>query len=429
MKLSKQFLGGAAILAASAAAAFTPMQVTDVSMSQDDHHATLTVRYTLTADAPAFVQLDILTNDVSIGADNIRTVSGDGYSADTSSLVSNGTHQIVWQAKKDWPEHCSTNAQARVVAYYTNGFDQIPGVYMVVDLSKGTAATASDPYPVAYTLTPPDPTDITCCSNQLWLRRIETNTFYMGSPDNEGGRNAGREYRHQVTLTKPYFMGVFPVTRAQYKLVMGGEPSGQTVNRDSEVAMLCPVSFVSYDMLRGSTNNGINWPMTKTNVLSTSFLGILRGRTKNCVFDLPTDAQWENACRAGTDTAWNDGSNFSTNALGIDEHLEKLGWYNGNCQTPMPVGRKQCNAWGLYDCHGNVFEFCLDWWQSNLGTAVAEDPVGPTKCEFGDDRPNRVRRGGAYKYGAEMCRSAGRYYSDLTSPDFENGFRISCQAE
>lgn len=421
MKLSKQFLGGAAVLAASAAAAFNPMQVTDVLMTQDDFHETLTITYTLTADDAAFVRFDILTNDASIGTENLQTVSGDGYSADFTSLVTNGTHQIVWRAKKDWPQHFSTNVQARVVAYYTNRLDQIPGIYMVVDLSKGTAATASDPYPVTYTFTAPTPlTDDSCLSNQLWLKRIESGTFTMGCATNEPGHYGyvNNETTRSVTIKKAFFAGVFPVTRAQYQLMMGGTAPGIG-------SLLAPVNQVSYDTLRGSTNVGINWPDTTNQVTGSSFFGILRSRTGNIEFDLPTQAQWEYACRSGTTNGcWNDGSAIS------ETTLRNLGWYKGNSAiggtlSIHPVGQKKPSLWGLYDMHGNSWDWCLDWWKAQTLVISHDSSEGDRGYVGLANGAQRAIKGGGWSDDWQDCRSARSWAfasNDATSQNV--GFRL-----
>lgn len=101
-------------------------------------------------------------------------------------------------------------------------------------------------------------------------------------------------------------------------------------------------------------------------------MGLLRSRVGGR-FDLPTAAQREYACRAGTTTAWNNGSTIT--GSNTDSELDKLGWYKGNASTLHPVGQLLANAWGLYDMHGNVWQWCLDWWQDDLGTADAIDPV------------------------------------------------------
>lgn len=413
------------LIAASAARAeeilTRPMTVSGVSMSQDKDSQALTISYTLDATDPAFVRFEIVTNEFGDCLDSgvLKTISGDGYSPDTDVLIASGPHKIIWQAKKDWPEHLATNAQAKVIAYYATALSKIPGIYMVVDLSEGTNATS---YPVSYTLTPPDPTDVTCCSNHLWLKRIETNTFAMGSADTEAGHQA-KETLHNVTLTNTFFIGVFPVTQAQYALVMGSVPPSQSGT--SQNMMLCPVNQVSYDMIRGATTNSINWPRTGTNVLATSFLGVLRSRTGGLVFDLPTEAQWECACRAGTTTAWNDGSTFSTNALGVEEHLENLGWYwsydpQHRAGSPHPVGLKLKNAWNLYDFHGNVAEWCLDW-RTTYGTDPVEEPVGIWSEQYRDNR------GGSAFAPAFACRSPYRTESSPQTTYGGLGFRLACR--
>ena len=138
-----------------------------------------------------------------------------------------------------------------------------------------------------------------CRTTELWFRRVESGTFKMGSPKDEKGR-LDDEQQREVTLTKPYYIQVFEVTQKQYELIAGennAEFKGDTR----------PADGVTYDMIRGSSL-GSNWP-ADNQVDESSFLGKLRSKTNLC-FDLPTEAQWEYACRAGTTTALNSGKNL-----------------------------------------------------------------------------------------------------------------------
>ena len=393
-----------------------PLSVSNLVISQSRETRSVTVSYDLyNQGEPAFVRLDILTNDTSIGMENVKTVTGA-----VNFVVTPGTGKtITWNAKADWPGHLASDVKASLRAYYTNDMAQVPDIYMVVDLSDGSSATS---YPISYTLTPPDPSnDVTCCSNRLWLKRVETNTFDMGLADEYAWHSVdnwhiANDALHSVTLTEAFFVGVFPVTRAQYTLVMGSVQSGQ-----SGSSALCPVNLVSYDDIRGASL-GSQWPTNK-GVDASSFCGTLRARTGNRLFDLPTEAQWECACRAGTTTAWNDGSNFETNSAGRDASLDNLGWYNINGSSKsQPVGQKTPNAWGLYDCHGNVYEWCLDWTDSRtLGTHAATDPVGLSSGS------NRIRRGGAYRSGVATCTSSWRAYCGPSQRNTDHGFRLVCR--
>ena len=156
-----------------------------------------------------------------------------------------------------------------------------------------------------------------------------------------------------------------------------------------------------------------------------SFLGKLRALTGGLEFDLPTEAQWEYACRAGTTTALNSGKDLS------DEYtcpnLAEVGRYRGNqndgkgdYSEHTKVGCYLPNAWGLYDCHGNVWEWCLDWYQGGWGKTVDTDPVGATSGSY------RVLRGGNWFKYAQYCRCAYRYSDYPSNYGNSIGFRVCC---
>ena len=168
------------------------------------------------------------------------------------------------------------------------------------------------------------------------------------------------------------------------------------------------------DPAGGSIRGATTWP-ANSSVGSTSFMGILRAKT-GLTFDLPTDAQWEYACRAGTTTALNSGKNL-INAT-TDASMAAVGRYAGNTGDGKggysgqhtTVGSYLPNNWGLYDMHGNVMELCLDWFLDGLGGNAVVDPVGPTSGING----TRIDRGGGFFYNANACRSAHR---NNVSPD------------
>ena len=258
---------------------------------------------------------------------------------------------------------------------------------------------------------------------KLVLRRVEPGTFTMGSPESELGRSSD-ETQHEVTITKPFYIGVFEITQTQYQLIAGYNPS--EFKGDTK-----PVHNVSYNDIRGR-EKGAAWP-DNDDVDDYSFLGKLRARSK-MNFDLPTEAQWEYACRAGTTTALNNGTNLSCTNLYINEkdvNLDKLGryWFNGGVtrndytyKGPTYVGAYQPNAWGIYDMHGNVCEWCLDFY-SYSGYEPVSDPKGPSEGN------SRVLRGGSWiSFYAYYCRSAYRYYNYNCYPDNGSntrGFRVA----
>ncbi len=255
------------------------------------------------------------------------------------------------------------------------------------------------------------PLSDTVSLDMIW---IEPGTFIMGSSEDELGREDD-ETQHQVTLTQGYWLGKYEVTQAQYEAVMGTNPS------DFKGADL-PVERVTWN----DAVKFCEWLTAQERVA---------GRLpKGYEYTLPTEAQWEYACRAGTTTAFNNGTNIPTMLQCEDRpcpNLDPLAWYGynsgqydsagnytGNGKT-FPVGQKQPNAWGLYDMHGNVWEWCLDWYGSYPSSAVT-DPKGSSSGSY------RVLRGGSWNFNAYSCRSAYRF--DSTPSDFNRnyyGFRVA----
>ena len=230
--------------------------------------------------------------------------------------------------------------------------------------------------------------------DMIWIKSC---TFIMSSPDDElGGINDSPQ--HQVTLTKDYWLGKYEVTQAQYEAVMGENPSyfkGANL----------PVEQVSWD-------DAMDFCAKLTDQERAA------GRLpKGYEYTLPTEAQWECACRAGTTTALNTGKDL-TERYECPE-MDEAGWYVFNSDgTTHPVGEKLVNAWGLYDMHGNVWEWCLDW-NGGISASSATDPKGP------DTGSRRVVRGGSLSYYADECRSAHR---ESRFPEYKYrcyGFRVA----
>ena len=292
----------------------------------------------------------------------------------------------------------------------------IDSLYVVVDLSGGPKAKT---YPVRYTNTPFNLNNDTCRKTELWLRKIPAGTFIMGSPEDELGHE-NDEKQHEVTLTRNYYIGVFECTQKQWKQIMNTNPSAY--KGDTR-----PVERVTYNMIRGNgAQAGAGWPTYDHVVDSQSFMGKLQEKT-GLKFDLPTEAQWEYACRAGTTTALNTGLDLINSISDIN--MEEVGRYfynitdsiGGNYTEHTKVGCYLPNAWGLYDMHGNVYEWCLDWYD-NYGSAAAVDPKGAKSGSF------RIIRGGCWGDPAAVyCRSAYRNCHD-SAADSEDllyiGFRI-----
>jgi len=297
----------------------------------------------------------------------------------------------------------------------------VGGDYLVVDLSEGPDATN---WPVSYLAAPPvGGWTEEYKTTKLVLRRIPAGSFTMGSPETELGRD-GDEPQHEVTLTKDFYIGVFEVTQKQWERVMGNWPSWFT---NASYRESRPVETVSYYQIRENPANSddpaVYWPSNGL-VNADSFMGKLRAKTGQA-FDLPTEAQWEHACRAGTTNALNSG--FDLTNVAADVHMDAVGryWYNGgsgySANGDVSVGSAKVgsylpNAWGLYDMHGNVWEWCLDWYES--APAGALDPPGPASGS------RRVLRGGSRGGSAQICRSANRDCNDPTYRGSNGGFRV-----
>ena len=229
---------------------------------------------------------------------------------------------------------------------------------------------------------------------------IPAGTFRMGSTG--GGSN---ETPHEVTLTKPFKMGVLEVTQAQYEQVMGVNPSHL---RGADH----PVEHVNW-------NNAVEFCRVLSELPAEKAAGN--------VYRLPTEAEWEYACRAGTTTNFSFGDNetdLGAYACFGENYKVKTVWYRAGIALHHSVGGKNPNRWGLYDMHGNVAEWCQDWYGDYPRDAVT-DTAGPGSGFRGHHSGTRVFRGGSWRRDAEACRSANRYRASPSHCDSDIGFRVS----
>jgi uncharacterized protein (TIGR02996 family) len=219
---------------------------------------------------------------------------------------------------------------------------------------------------------------------------VPPGSFLMGSPPQEEGRQ-DEETLHRVTLSRGFWMGIYPVTQAQWLAAMKTNPS--KFKGDDR-----PVETVSWEDCK-------------------QFCKTL-GETADRQFRLPTEAEWEWACRAGTTTAFHFGLTISTDQANYDGTTP----YGGGCQgvfrqETTAVDSFPANAWGLSDLHGNVWEWCEDWYGPSPG-GDGRDPVGDTPGR------GRVLRGGCWRDGPQYSRSAQRYWFSPTFRDVECGCRL-----
>ncbi|MCP4345183.1 MAG: SUMF1/EgtB/PvdO family nonheme iron enzyme [Desulfobacterales bacterium] len=219
---------------------------------------------------------------------------------------------------------------------------------------------------------------------------IHPGTFMIGSPEDEPGRSVV-ETRHQVTLTRGFYMQTTEVTQGQWKAVMG------------------------YN--RSHFRSGDNYPAEKVSWNDIQkFIRRLYQKEGGATYRLPTEAEWEYACRAGSSKRYCFGDN--------EDQLSDYAWYSSNSgEKTHPVGLKKPNAWGLYDMHGNVSEWCQDWYEDwsrkYRHSSSVTDPEGP------DDGEGRIIRGGSCMGDVRSCRSASRAGDAPGERFYVFGFRLS----
>ena len=393
----KTILMTVAGMTAMVAGASAPVvKTSSVTMTQNRSSRLVTINYTL-EEEPAIVTVDIQTNGVSIGGRNLWYFAGD-----VNKCVDVGPHTMTWRPDKAWPGHKLTDGVTAVVtAWATN---TPPDVMAVSLVTKKTRLY----YPSLEAVPGGVNADLYKTGMMAFRKCPAANvTWRMGAPKSE--YSFWNDPAHLVTLSNDFYIGVFQVTQRQYELIAGSVPEG---GYDGEDRATHPVEQVSYNTLRKSS-----WPSSGSAVDSNSFIGKMRGFTGLTSLDLPLDAQWEFACRAGCGATYYDGSN-PTDKAAANVEMNRMGRYKENGTTTAVVGSFEPNAWGIYDMSGNIWEWCLDWFVEN---PVNCDPnVGP------DSGSGRVVRGGAYSQAAAACKSAYRYSREVT---FGLGCRLVCSVE
>lgn len=349
----------------------------------------------------------------------------------------NGNHRIVWNMGADIPGLVCSNLAVTVSAAPLAATET---VYMVVDLTAGSTATS---YPVRYSFVGPDTSSDVCRTTEMWFRLCPAGTFTMGTDDLSSAQTS-RLPAHQVTLTKPFYLGVFEVTQEQYYRVKGTWPSYYT---NVAYRATRPVEKVQYTDLRPPTS----W-YSGAELTGSTFMALMRERT-GLKFDLPTEAQWEYACRAGT-----TGLHYKPNWGWEVIHNCRMANGTDTPNTPGPVspdddtkkgtarvGSYDPNPWGFYDMYGNVAEICGDGNPYSSGcndtciqhfaayTGDFIDPRGPiqhpTTPEFAISNGGVVR-GGSHQTAwptpgvTSVCRDL--YYATNVS---RWGFRVCLTAE
>ena len=419
-----------------------PPTVSGVTMTQAKDRK-VTIEYTL-ADGPAVITLDVQTNATpnaaaddpgwtSIGGEAIWNAAGDVW----KKVEGDTTHTITWRPDQSWPGHKITGngARAVVTAWATNNTPD----YMVVDLlgtKNVTFYPSADYLPKGlrgFSLEGAAVTNnIAFKTTSLVMRKIEAAgiRYQMGSSCEKGltkteySDNPTRERLRWVRMSDNYYIGIFEVTQKQWYNVTGTAKGKFAVDGDTR-----PVEMVGFSDIRG-TEYG-------SDPSSSSFIGMLRGKT-GLDFDLPSEAQWEFAARAGHPLGyWNDGSTITKQVYNSldngpqDANLNALALYrqnrNGVSEEASAsvadggtayVGSYAPSSWGLYDMHGNVGEQVLDRISDVTTTFQENESDAPLAVGA-----TRLTKGGGWPFGPQACRASYRFA--ITSRH-DVGLRLVC---
>ena len=347
-----------------------------------------------------------------------------------------GTYHVTWDAAADVPNLTITNLRYTVTANMAK--------YMVVDLSKGTTATADDPYPITYMEECPDPTredggwTDEYKTTKMVFRLVQPGTYKKGWSTNFSSWHDCNA--HDATITRPFYIAIFECTQGQAKQIIGSYAGNQSYEWKGSIRDKRPVNAVTYNAWRGSASAGYCWPNHGSKVKDDSILGRFRTRTGNNEgFDMPTETEWEYMARAGETDAWGgDGltrsqkgvdatgptGNYTNTILNVKGRYKFNGGsidngdgtYTGPAYTneehgPAIVGSYKPNAWGIYDTLGNVREWTLDYRPGNMASTATVDDMGVDVADpsaEGVDKLVRAVRGGCYSDIARSCSLVAR---------------------
>ena len=323
----------------SAQIAVSEVTVSNVEAVQQDHPSKFfEITYDVESDsATVFITLHISSDGGETWNVRVRTVEGD-----IGDGVEPGEDkQIIWDGGTDYPDQINDQMRAKVTAYDDRGGEPEAGDEREFELADGTNIT------------------------MVW---IPSGSFEMGSPDDEDDREGDEGPVHDVTFEDGFWMGKYEVTQSQWAEIMDNNPA-----HDYGVGDDHPVYYVSWNDIQGFEER------------------LEEG------FRLPSEAEWEYACRAGSETRfyWGDDNNY--NEIG-DYAVYRDNDPNGTAE----VGTKRPNAWGLHDMSGNVYEWCEDWYHGNYNGAPDNGD------SWVDDGSYRVLRGGSWSRNPSRCRSAYR---------------------
>ena len=403
-----------AVIAADAA-----ITITDVTARQRwPWNSLVDVDFTISGATPGEAYAIDLTATAGGGA---ATFCAKSFA--TEPIAANGQNRVVWDFGADYPNCHEEDFSITVTA---TPFSSAKPLYLVVDLSNGENATS---YPVRYTTQAPVHTagqNDPCKTTELWLKRVKAGTFTAG-----GGTHDTWYKSHTCTLTQDFYLGVFELTQAQVSLIKSGNfkitnttfyKRNYSLFTNETYAATRPVDSFRLDEVRGSDYS--SWPSTKT-ITGDCVCKRLQDRT-GLAFDLPTEWQWEYACRAGTTDEQYPNAEYRCNAN--SQPPTEYEWYSeqqmwGEDYGTSYVDRYAPNPWGFYGMLGNVREWCINTYQSGI-TAGSNwtDPTGS------GNNAQRILRGGHWGQETPYCHTGVAFnnasYGNGASARFYHGARI-----
>ena len=426
----KKFVFLAVALSVYAASATVTLEVSSIEV--DSERNDVKVQYRLTGDE-AIITARFFLDGEAIDEKYYANIAGD-----VNRLVKptdeGESRKIYWQMDKLWKDSFGNGVFSVELTAYSKSS---PPDYMVFDLQSPT----NIPYNSVrfYTSTnalPGGIGDIAYRKDKMVFRRIPASgiVWKMGSSESENGRSdSGDELQHSVLLTNDYYMAVFETTYGQSAYLYPGTKYAS--RRDQEMQKdavwgnpSCPQAYVQYLYLRSGSDCGLDGREITEGEQDDLIFGRLRKRS-GIKFDLPTEAEWEFACRAGAAGALNSNVNLGSGYWDKmnPSSCTRLAWYFGTKESDgtyikHPVGLKIPNAWGLYDMHGNVAELCYDAYGAyDVSYSVVTNPCGAASV---DTSKGHVIRGGYYEDSAANVRSARRSKESTVGAFRGYGFRM-----
>lgn len=361
------------------------------------------VEITYDLDADGIVTADIVTNDVSIGAQLLTGMYGD-----VNKAIAAGTCKKIYWSPEAAVNTTFHNAYAKLTAWALDA----PPNYCVLDLTTKSNIT----YYVSAEAIPFGVTDNIYKTERMVFRKVPAKgvQFRMGTPG-----NTSAEIPHRVTFTNDYYLGIYETTMRQANIIWSR--AWNNTPGDDPDYWIKPVTNVNMAVFRGSkmhspANQGGKLPDTSG---SDGYLRRLADKT-GAELDLPLEAQWEYACRAGSGEKYYWGSDSA-------DDLGDYAWYVDNSDTDVhPVGLKKQNAWGFYDMYGNVGERCNDYYYTGSNYSDGSDVIEPYGYIKGDETGStkRVIRGGTFALESTDCRSAVRVDYWPGEPGAKYGYRL-----